>query len=69
MYQQYIEYMYGHALYMYGHAFILGILFPIICENNYKMWKDNSYYLQNEVGIFPSTKCLTSKYRLNVVNI
>ena len=35
MYQQYIEYMYGHALYMYGHAFILGILFPIICENNY----------------------------------
>ena len=37
MYQQYIESMYGHALYMYGHVFILGILFPIICENNYKM--------------------------------
>ena len=37
MYQQYIEYMYGHALYMNGHTFILGILFPIICENNYKM--------------------------------
>ena len=32
MYQQYIEYMYGHTLYMYGHTFILGIMFPIICE-------------------------------------
>ena len=69
MYQQYIEYMYGHALYMYGHAFILGILFPFICENNYEMWKNNSFYLQNEVGTFPSTKCFTSKYRLNIFNI
>ena len=27
-------YMYGHFLYMYGEAFILGMSFPIICDDN-----------------------------------